>query len=39
MYNRWFSLVDKYESGKTIIDESMEVNKDKMKNDFSVDNF
>ena len=36
MYNRWFNLVDKYESGKTIIDESMEVSKDKMKNDFSV---
>lgn len=36
MYNRWFKLVDKYETGKSIIDESMEVSKEKMKNDFAV---
>jgi hypothetical protein len=36
MYNRWFNLVDKYETGKSIIDESMEVSKEKMKNDFAV---
>lgn len=36
MYNRWFSLVDKYGEGNRIINETMEVSKEKMKNDFSV---
>lgn len=36
MYHRWFNLVDKYKSGSRIINETMEVKKDDMKNDFSV---
>lgn len=36
MYNRWFNLVDRYNPGRRIIEDSMEVSKNNMKNDFSV---
>lgn len=36
MYNRWFNLVDKYQVGRKIIDESIEVKREDMNNDFAV---
>ena len=36
MYNRWFKLVDSFKSGSRIVNDSMEVNKDNMKNEFAI---